>query len=354
MISFSCQAVLVAAGLVVGAVAVPEDNPIFPPDATLERLFDRTVSAEGGLTEGPAAAPDGSIYFTDILFGPDTQTMIQRFDPRTGKTTLATAKGSKANGMVFDRQGGLVVCDGADGGGRSVARWNLETGERTILADRFDGKRFNSPNDLCIDVHGRIYFTDPRYVGDEPRGLATRSVYLIEPDGKVVQFADDVEMPNGIVLSPDEKTLYVGDHNSGDPKATPDSPASKRGAMRVYAYPLSDQGLASGPRRTLIDFGKDVGCDGITVDAVGNIYLTCRSGAGPGVRVVDPRGKELAFFPTGPANQTGVAEPQGLPSNVEFGVGDDSHTLYVTIDTGFYRIHTKATGAPRAWAAGKP
>ena len=347
MIGFAYQTLLAAAGLVLGAVAEPADNPIFPPDAKLERLFERTVDVKGGLTEGPAAAPDGSIYFTDILSGPDTQTMIQRFDPRSGKTTLVTAKGSKANGLVFDKQGRLLVCDGADGGGRALARWNLETGERKILADRFDGKRLNSPNDLCVDRQERIYFTDPRYVGGEPRELEMQTVYLVETDGKIVQFADDVEMPNGIVLSPDEKTLYVGDHNS--------SAGAKPGAMRVYAYPLGGDGRIGGPRRILYDFGRETGCDGITVDRAGNVYLTCRDLARPGVRVVDPAGNELAFFPTGPANQSEASgEPKGVPSNVEFGVGEDSHNLYVTIDSGLYRIRTKTTGTPRAWEKGKP
>ncbi len=348
MIGLFCQTIVVTVGLVFGAGAEPKDNPIFPADATLEKLFERSVDVKLGLTEGPAAAPDGSIYFTDILEGPDNQTMIHRYDPRTGKTTLFTAKGGKANGLLFDKLGRLLGCDGADGGTRAVVRWNVQTGERTVVADRFDGKRFNAPNDLAVDRSGRIYFTDPRYVGSESEDLPRRSVYVIESDGKVVLLADDVEMPNGIVLSPDERTLYVGDHNSGWPKP------AKRGAMRVYAYPLTENGRLAGPRRTLVDFGAEDGCDGITVDKAGNLYLTCRSPAKPGIRVIDPAGKELAFLPTGPENQVGPPEDmKGLPSNVEFGVGDDRHTLYVTIDKGLYRIRTNTTGTPRAWETAK-
>ena len=114
-------------------------------------------------------------------FGPGNQTIINRFDPRTGKITLFTDKAGKSNGLAFDAQGRLLACDGADGGGRCVARWNIETGERTVLADRFEGKRFNSPNDLCIDRQGRIYFTDPRYGGSEPRELEQQAVYRIDP-----------------------------------------------------------------------------------------------------------------------------------------------------------------------------
>ena len=349
MISFACWMAVATAGLALEAAAEPVDNPIFAPEAKLEPLFERTAGERAGLTEGPAAAPDGSIYFTDIPGRPDIQTTIYRYDPRTEKTEPFTNKGSKANGMVFDGQGRLVVCDGADGGGRLVARWNVETGERIVLADRVDGRRFNSPNDLCVDLRGRIYFSDPRYGGSEPLELKNFSVYRIDPDGKLALLTREVEMPNGVALSPDERTLYVGDYHRGD------RPASERGVMRIYAFPLDDDGQVAGPRRTLVESEGENICDGLTVDAAGNLYVTCRIPAKPGVLVVDPEGKELAFFPTGPANQREEArELKGIPSNVEFGVGEDSHTLYLTIDTGFYRIRTKATGAPRVWAAGKP
>ena len=174
MIGFACWMACATACLVSGAVAEPKDNPIFAPDAALEQIFQRTAKLNSGLTEGPAVAPDGSIYFTDLPFGPANQTMIHRYDPRTGKVTLFTDKAGKANGLAFDAQGRLVACDGADGGGRCVARWNVETGQLTILADRFAGKHLNSPNDLCIDRRGRIYFTDPRYSGGERRELDAR------------------------------------------------------------------------------------------------------------------------------------------------------------------------------------
>ena len=94
--------------------------------------------------------------------------------------------------------------------------------------------------------------------------------------------------------------------------------------MKIYAFPLDADGLVDGKRRTLVDFGDEKGCDGMTVDAEGNIYLTVREPKRPGVMVIDPKGKELAFIPTGPADRTGATSPSGLPSNVEFGIGDEA------------------------------
>ncbi|HEY1783952.1 MAG TPA: SMP-30/gluconolactonase/LRE family protein [Pirellulales bacterium] len=383
MIGFAGWMAATAAGLVFAAVAEPEDNPIFPPEATLELLFERTMPDRDGLTEGPAAAPDGRVYFSDIPGGPETQTTVYRFDPATGKVAPYTSKGSKANGLTFDAQGRLLVCDGANGGRRVVARWNIETGERKVLADRFDGKRLNSPNDLCVDRKGRIYFTDPRYGGSESLELKVFQVYRIDADGTLAVLTSEVEMPNGVVLSPDERTVYVGDYHQSDrpaarkpvtakpatAKPATDKPATTKAAADqpaadgaevaigavVYAFPLSDGGQIAGPRRTLVELGSENSCDGLTVDAASNVYITCRDPAKPGVLVVDAAGKRLAFFPTGPAGQSEAdGQLRGIPSNVEFGVGSDSHTLYVTADTGFYRIRTKATGAPRVWEAVKP
>ena len=151
--------------LVVALEAVAADS-IIPEGAKLELLFTRTADIHGGLTEGPAAAPDGSIYFTDIPFDKD-HGMILRFDPNTMKTAVFSSDSGKANGMKFDAQGNLIACEGADYGGRRVSRWNVNTKKRETIADRYKGKRFNSPNDLTIDDRGRIYFTDPRYSGPE-------------------------------------------------------------------------------------------------------------------------------------------------------------------------------------------
>lgn len=338
--------ILLAAWLAVLASLEPAaaDQPIFPSDAKLELLHARNSQLISGLTEGPAAAPDGTIYFTDAPFGKQ-QGMILRYDPKTNKTTTFTEDASKSNGLAFDSDGYLISCDGADGGGRRLIRWDVNTGTSMTLVDRFKGEKFNSPNDLCIDMSGRIYFTDPRYGGNEPRELDREAVYRLDKDGTVLEVTRDVEKPNGIVLSPDQKTLYIGDHNNGGNRLKPTDPEPKRGAMKVYAFPLDERGLVRGKRRPIVDFGAENGCDGITVDTEGNVYLSCRSLARPGIMVVDPNGKELSFVETGPRNQKGLFDDwKGIPSNVEFGVGEDAHSLYVTIDKGLYRIHANTRG----------
>jgi gluconolactonase len=320
----------------------PAGDAIVPPGAKLERVFTRTAPIKGGLTEGPAAAPDGTIYFSDIPDGAD-KGMILRFDPKTKKTSVFIDDSHKSNGLKFDPAGRLVACEGADHGGRAVVRYDLATRKRTVLADRYKGKRFNSPNDLVIDRKGRIYFTDPRYVGDEKRELAHRAVYRIDADNALLEVTHQVEKPNGIALSPDGKTLYLIDNNNGTDKIDPEKPAPKPGAMKVYAYPLGPDGLIAGKRRTLLDFGSESGCDGMTVDVRGNIYLASRRLKRPGVLVIDPAGKEVAFIPTGPS-QPGAKAPKGVPSNVTFGRGAESKTLYVTVDVSLYRIGLKIDG----------
>src|SRR3954469_2890878 len=271
---------------------------LVPPGARLELLYTRSAPIKGGLTEGVAAAPDGSMYFSEIPFGAD-KGMIMRFDPKTKMTTVFAPDSHKSNGLMFDAKGSLIACEGSDGGGRCVSRWDVKTGRREVVPDRYMGKRFNACNDLCIDEKGRIYFTDPRYLGTEPRELEHRAVYRIDVDRSVVEVTHDVEKPNGIAISPDQKTLYVADHNNGTDRIDPNAPKPRLGAMKVYAFPLGPDGLVVGPRRTLVDFGDEEGSDGMTVDTEGRIYLASRKPSRPGVLVIDPNGKELAFIKTG-------------------------------------------------------
>jgi gluconolactonase len=317
----------------------PSGDSIVSPDAKLELLFTRSASIRGGLTEGPAAAPDGSIYFSDIPIGKD-KGMILRFDPKTKQTTVFTEDSHKSNGLKFDAKGFLIACEGSDEGGRCISRWDVKNRTRTVLADRYEGKRFNAPNDLTLDRRGSIYFTDPRYLGDEPRELEHRAVYRLDPSGKVTEVTHALEKPNGIALSPDGRTLYVADHNNGTDRIDPAAPAPKPGSMKIIAFRLGEDGRVEGSGKVLIDFGAEPGCDGMTVDAKGNLYLAVRSLKRPGILVLDPEGKETAFIPTGPA-QPGAKEPKGIPSNCCFGLGEESKVLYITLDVSLYRIQLK-------------
>jgi gluconolactonase len=341
---------LLAAAAAAADVDIPPptgDSSIVDPEAKWELLYTRSAPIKGGLTEGPTVAPDGSIYFSDIPFGSD-KGLIMRFDPRTKKTTVFTDDSHKSNGLKFDAEGFLIACEGSDEGGQCVSRWNVHTKVRTIIADKYMGKRFNAPNDVSIDRKGRIYFSDPRYLGFEPQEIERLAVYRINRDRSVEEITHDCEKPNGIVHSPDEKTLYVVEHNNGTNRIDPKEPPPKKGAMKLYAFPLGPDGLVAGERRTLIDFGDEDGIDGMAVDVKGNLYLAVRSHKRPGIWVVNPDGKELAYVATGPS-QSGTKKPVGIPSNCTFGIGDEASTLYCTVDVSLYRMRFKVDGYHIPW-----
>jgi len=289
-----------------------EDNPIVPAGARLEKVW-----GEGSFTEGPAYGPGGLVYFSDI------GNRIMKFDPATQKTAVHREPSGRANGLDFDPFGRLVACEGANTGGNRRVSITEKDGTVRTLADRWKGKRFNSPNDLTIDRGRRVYFTDPRYVGDEPREIDTESVYRIDPDGTVAQIITDVEKPNGIILAPDMKTLYLADNNP-------------KGKRQLLAFPLKPDGTV-GAKKVLADFGEDRGIDGMCVDAKGNIYATAGQGKTAGVYVFSPEGKRLAFIPT----------PE-TPTNCVFG-GKDRKTLYVTAGKSLYRIGLNAEGFAVYW-----
>src|SRR5579885_367328 len=273
---------LLAVPLLAADVPQPTGDAIVPAGAKLELVFTRSLPIHGGLTEGPCVAPDGRIYFSDIPEGKDPG-KIMRFDPKTKKTDVFVEDSGKSNRLKFDAKGYLIACEGSDQGGRRVSRYDVRTGQSTTVTDRYMGKRYNAPNDLSIDTKGCIYFTDPRYLGDEPRELEHRAVYRVDTDGSVVEVTHDCEKPNGICLSPDGKTLYVVDHNNGTDKIDTNGPKPRKGAMKLYAFPLGDDGLVKGERKTLIDFGDENGIDGMCVDVRGNLYMAVRSLKRPGV-----------------------------------------------------------------------
>jgi gluconolactonase len=287
----------------------PFDASFVEPGATIEKLW-----SEGEFTEGPAEGPDGCIYFSDI------GNRIMKFDPKTGKTTEFRKPSGRSNGLKFDAMGRLLACEGANtGGGRRISITEKDGTVKT-LADKFGGKRFNSPNDLTLDAKGRIFFSDPRYVGEEKRELDHESVYRVDPDGTVTRLTTDVRKPNGLVISPDGRTLYVSD-NSGDPS----------GSRALVAYPLKEDGML-GARKVLFDFGKERGIDGMTVTKDGTIVATAGSGEAGGIYFFSPEGKKLAFLKT----------PED-PSNCCFG-GEGKKTLYITAGTSLYRVRLTVAG----------
>jgi sugar lactone lactonase YvrE len=293
--------ILLCWGFTVGVLAVENDAGIVPKGAKLEKLW-----AEGEFTEGPAQAPDGAILFSDI------GNRIMKFDPATGKTTEFRNPSGRSNGLDFDPRGRLVACEGANAGGNRRVSITEKDGTVRTLAGRWKGKRFNSPNDLTIDTKGRVYFTDPRYVGNEPRELDHESVYRVDPDGTVERIIKNVEKPNGIILSPDMKTLYLADN-------------SPRGKRQLLTFPLHTDGTV-GDRRVLHDFGTGRGIDGMSIDVKGNLYATAGTGNQAGVHVFNPDGKKIGFIPT----------PE-TPTNCVFG-GTDRKTLYITAGKSLYRI----------------
>ena len=241
-----------------------------------------------------------------------------RFDPKTEKTGVFRQSSGKGNGMAFDAQGRLLVCEGGE---RRVSITD-PSGTRT-LCDRFEGKRFNSPNDIVVDRQGRAYFTDPRYGGQEGRELDFEGVFLVTPDGKVSLATRELQRPNGIQISPDGRTLYVADNHS-DPKKN----------HHLVAFDLQPDGSLKN-KRVLHDIGPDArGIDGMKVDVEGNLYATAGTGTKAGIYVFSSDGQLLEVLPM-----------PGDPTNCVF----DGTQLYITAQSpnkrwSLYRIKLSIPG----------
>jgi len=268
--------------------------------------------------EGPAWHPDGYLLFEDV---PANRTLKLGADDKVSVYRTDTAA---ANGLAFDRDRLLIACEGNGGaGGRRVARIEKD-GRRTVLADRYQGQRLNSPNDLALDGQGRIYFTDPRYSKRENLELDKEGVYRIDPDGALTRVIDSLTRPNGILVTADGATLYVADN------------ASPGGVVTLVAFDLDPRGNAS-RGRVLYDFGGGRGIDGMALDASGRIWATAGTKEKAGISVFAPDGArakaELASF---------IALPED-PTNCTFG-GLRRDTLYVTTTASLFRIRTGVRG----------
>jgi gluconolactonase len=292
------------------AAAAP---PLLPAGAQWEK-----VAGDLQFGEGPAWHPDGSLLFEDV---PRSRTL--KLDA-AGEVSVAREGTAAANGLAFDAQRRLVACEGNGGeGGRRVARIGAD-GTRTVLADRYQGKRLNSPNDLTIDGKGRIYFTDPRYGQRENLELDKEAVYRIDPDGRLTRIVDTTTRPNGIAVTRDGRTLYVADN------------ASPGGVVTLLGFDLDAQGDAS-HGRVLYDFGGGRGIDGMTLDAEGRIWATAGTRDKAGIYVFAPDARRASA-----RLLTFIRMPED-PTNCTFG-GKGRDVLYVTTTSSLYRIPTRTHG----------
>jgi gluconolactonase len=235
-----------------------------------------------------------------------------------------------SNGIKFDAAGNMIAALGADFGGRMLLRTDMHSGKSIVLTGLFDGQPYNAPNDVTIDEQGRIYFSDPRYLGHEPILQPGYAVYRLDPNGTVHRVITDGGKTNGVLVSPDQKTFYVVSNDNGwldINRLKKDEAPPFQGHHVLQAYDLAADGTLSN-RRVLVDYAPYSGPDGLIADAVGNIYVALRAENRPGIGVFNPAGKELAFISTGTE----------LPTNVGFGRGDERNVLYVTSGKSLYKI----------------
>ncbi|TXH56366.1 MAG: SMP-30/gluconolactonase/LRE family protein [Burkholderiaceae bacterium] len=297
-----------------------EMSDIVAPGAKIEKI------AHGfRFTEGPVWSPKGTLLFSDIPADTIYEWVPGPGARRSGTRLPASLVGSlrvfrwpsgKSNGLTLDKQGRLVACEHD----RRVSRRNAD-GTLEALAERFSGKRLNSPNDLVVKSDGSIYFTDPPYGiwNAKDRELDFSGVYRIAPNGQFSALERNMPFPNGLAFSPDETRLYVVDSGANQIRVFDVKPDGSLGDSRLFAE-INLAGSREGP-------------DGIKVDDRGNVYS-----AGPdGVWVLAPDGRLIGKILT----------PE-VPSNLAFG-GDARSTLYITARTGVYRISLKTSSHAR-WA----
>jgi len=261
-----------------------------------------------GFCEGPAADGAGNVYFSD-----GKTNAIHIYEP--GKpVALFTGDSFDANGMMFNAKGELVVCEGA---AFRVVAIDVKSKQKRVLAGGGPTREFNEPNDLTLDLHGGFYFTDPNYRHRGQPPVRKEDAHYVAPDGRVSCVSTVCKKPNGILLTPDNKTLYLADN----------------GGKCIYRYDVSAPGRLAN-ETMWVDLGA--GPDGMTLDAQGNLYVAC---GGAGVKVYAPDGTAI-----------GVLAPGTYASNVVFG-GPDFKTLFLTSKDKFLGLPMKVEGirplAPR-------
>ncbi len=294
MIRFA-NVLLVSLGLVSAAVGGSPE-----PTGPVTRLATGLSFVEGPTAVGP------DIYFTDI----PAQT-IHRLT-LSGDLSVFTDESNHANGLWATGDDTLLACE-MDG---AVVRYEISTGQRTVLTDAYDGTRYNACNDLVVDRAGGIYFTDPQFRAPEPWPQGVRAVYYLPAGGDAVRLTDDLPNPNGIALSPDGRTLYVAPSGSSTMLRADVTGPGQIGPLQSYCELRQAAGQTGG------------GSDGLTVDSQGNVYFTTALG----VQIADPDGEILR-----------VVELPEHPANVTF-AGEDRKTLIATARTSVYAVPMSVAG----------
>ena len=286
------------------------------------------IATTVAFTEGPTVDREGNVYFTEI-----TSQRIMKLSA-SGTLTTYRENSNAANGLLLDQHGRLVACEGGTferpgvkvAGSPRVTRTDLTTGKVEVLADNYDGKPFNGPNDVSIDGQGRLYFTD----------LAGAAVYRIDAPGKVSRIlaAPDIQRPNGIQISPDDRRLYLIEANQ-----------TQGGARMIRSYDLQTDGSVAN-MRVHYNFYPGRSGDGMSIDSQGNLHVAAGLNrlrgtsetldTRAGVHVISPEGKLLKFIPV----------PEDTITNTAFG-GADMKTLYVTAGKTLYRLRMDIAGLPR-------
>lgn len=307
-------------------IDVPLPSALLAPHGGLQ------VAAGVCFLEGPAVDAEGNVVFSDIAGN-----RILKRDVRGVVTTFREDSG-RTNGNTFDAQGRLISCEGAEmgpGGRRRVVRTDLTTGQVEVVTERYEGKRYNSPNDVVVDPHGRIWFTDPLYAPDRSiMEHRDEAVYRLDPEGRVERVVTQpaIGRPNGLAIAPDGKTLYLVDSDSSRPD----------GNRKIWAFDVSDDGSPSN-QRLVYDFGGGRGGDGMRLDALGNLWIAAgisksrtanETDAVPtGVYVVSPQGTLLGRIPI----------PEDVLTNLAFG-GPEKKTLYITAGKTLFTVRVSIPG----------
>ena len=306
-------AAVTAIGLLIPSLAAPQQTE---------------VAATVAFTEGPVADRDGNVYFTELVFQ-----RIMKLTP-AGVLSVFREQSNNANGLLIDPEGRLIACEGASSQRMGVAqtfkpqvtRTDLRSGKVEVLADNYQGKPFVGPNDVTIDSKGRLYFTD----------LTGGAVYRLDGPGQLARIlaTPDIQRPNGLQISPDDKTMYLIEANG-----------AQGGARMIRAYDLRPDGTV-GNMRVHYNFYPGRSADGMSIDTQGNLYASAGMGqlrgtsetldTKTGIYVISPEGKLLKFIP--------IAED--YITNNAFG-GPDMKTLYVTAGKTLYKLRTEIAGLPR-------